>query len=119
MFAGTGKSMLVKAIAHKYAYKLVIPDPSDLKERFHGDSEKKIKEAFKFAIANCPCILYIDEIDTIVAAERTISESGDSTSTIGQFLGQLNVVLERKDLQLIVIAASNRPWTLPDSIVSR
>ena len=112
--------MLVKAIANLNGYSLVMPDPSDLKEKWHGDSEKKIKRAFQFCVENCcPCILYIDEIDTIVAPEQTVSESGDSTSTIGMFLGEMNQVLDRQDLELIVVAASNRPWTLPKAIVSR
>lgn len=67
---GTGKTILAKASAKESGAKFIFIPSSKLKDKYFGESEKKIREAFTTAKMNTPCIIFFDEIDA-VGHERT------------------------------------------------
>lgn len=110
---GTGKTMMARAIATEVNANFLFVKASDLKDRFHGETEKKIQELFNEAARlskenDKPSIIFIDEIETLIP-----SRSGDiqnyESSAVTEFLTVLDGFEKEKMANVITIAASNYP----------
>ena len=67
---GTGKTMLARAIAGESKLNFIYVTGAELETQIVGGSSKNIKELFKFASKNQPCIIFIDEIDSLINKEK-------------------------------------------------
>jgi ATP-dependent Zn protease len=67
---GTGKTMLAKALAKESETNFIYLSASEIESKYVGNSSKKIKQIFRVARNNQPCILFIDEIDSLLHAGR-------------------------------------------------
>ena len=67
---GTGKTMLARAIAGESKINFIYVTGAELETQIVGGSSKNIKELFKFASKNQPCIIFIDEIDSLINKEK-------------------------------------------------
>jgi hypothetical protein len=67
---GTGKTMLAKALAAEAGVNFIYISASDLESKYVGQSGKKIKKLFKTARKKQPCIIFIDEIDSLLHSGR-------------------------------------------------
>lgn len=110
---GTGKSFLAKAIAGESKSTFFSLSASDLISKWLGESEKIIKDLFKTARENKPSIIFVDEVETVLA---TRSDDGASTSAatnraVSEFLVQLQGVGSNND-GVLFLAATNLPWSL-------
>lgn len=110
---GTGKTMIARAIATEVNANFMLVKASDLKDRFHGETEKKIRDLYNDAAAlsaeqKKPTIIFIDEIETLIP-----SRSGDiqnyESSAVTEFLTVLDGFEKEKMGNIITIAASNFP----------
>jgi transitional endoplasmic reticulum ATPase len=83
---------------------------SDIKDKYVGESEKKIKEIFNLARSYDKAILFFDEIDAL-AGERSGGMEGHERSLVNELLSQMDG-LEAKgaEKRYLVLAATNRPW---------
>ena len=114
---GTGKTLLAKAVAKEAEANFISMKSSDLLSKWYGESEQQIAKMFQRARAVAPCVIFIDEIDSLVPARGS---SGMEPQVTGRVV---NTVLAEMDgleeLQsVVVIGATNRP-TLVDPALLR
>lgn len=97
---GTGKTLIAKATATESGANFIFVPSAKLKNKYYGESERKIREIFIKAKENAPCIIFLDEIDAI-AEERTDWK----ISIVNQLLVLMDDIA---DLNIFVISATNR-----------
>lgn len=116
---GTGKTMLAKAVAGEAKVPFYSFSGSDFVEMFVGVGASRVRDIFKEAKANSPCIVFIDEIDA-VGASRTSGASAGGQEERGQTLNALLVAMDGFETEdaIVVLAATNRPDIL-DSALKR
>ena len=105
---GTGKTLLAKAVANESEANFISIKGPELLSKWVGESEKAVREVFRKARQAAPCIIFMDELDSI--APMRGGSFGDSHVTervISQTLTELDGLEELKDV--VVIAATNRP----------
>jgi transitional endoplasmic reticulum ATPase len=103
---GTGKTLLARAIAGELELPLISIYSSALFSRWVGESEKELEEVFRRAKQVAPCILLLDEVDSIAPIRGTTSDSGVSQRIVNQLLREIDKTKDFKDL--IIIATTNR-----------
>ena len=103
---GTGKTMIVKALANEEKCYFMAPTLGDLKGEYVGQSSGKIKRIFAEARANQPTILFIDEADTVFPSRNMGSQGDIDGATTGE-------------QKIFTIAATNRVDVVDSAIRSR
>ena len=105
--SGTGKTLLARALAGELGLTLITVDQPSLLSKWVGESEKGLREVFKRAKQASPCILFFDEIESLVPA-RSVQEAG---SLFPRLVSQLFRELDdlHGSLGVVVLAATNRP----------
>ena len=114
---GTGKTLMAKAIAGEAGIPLIPLSGSEFKDKYVGVSGERIREAFRTAKKNAPCILFIDEIDAI-ASSRVQSPSHaelEHNSTVNQLLTEMDGFDPREGV--MVLAATNNPENLDKALL--
>ena len=104
--SGTGKTLMAKAFAGQLGQTIIAIDPPTLLSKWVGESEKGLREVFKRAKQVSPCVLFIDDIDSLA-----VSRTEDSVSNVTQRLtSQLFKELDelQGSLGVTVLAATNR-----------
>ena len=88
---GTGKTLLARAIAGESGTHFIYCTGSHFDEMFVGVGAKRVRELFKEVKKHKPCIIFIDEIDTLLSSSRRhSSEHSSSRSTINQLLAEMD-----------------------------
>ncbi|HVR91908.1 MAG TPA: CDC48 family AAA ATPase [Novosphingobium sp.] len=105
---GTGKTLLAKAVAKEAEANFIAIKSSDLLSKWYGESEQQIARLFARARQVAPCVIFIDEIDSLVPARGTGGNEPQVTARV------VNTILAEMDgmeeLQSVVlIGATNRP----------
>jgi vacuolar protein-sorting-associated protein 4 len=117
---GTGKTFLAKAIAGSTQVNLLSISAGSLKSKFIGQEEQSVQELFKFVKRATPCILFIDEIDSLL---KTRSGGGSSnSSTLQEFLVQVDgIVADSEDASnnYLILAATNVPDDIDPAALRR
>ena len=103
---GTGKTMLAKAVATESEANFISVKGPEFLSKWVGESEKAVRETFRKARTAAPCIIFLDEIDSI-APRRGVSESNVTERVVNQLLTSLDGLEDR--FEVIVIGATNRP----------
>ncbi|WP_264375506.1 AAA family ATPase [Wolbachia endosymbiont (group B) of Sphaerophoria taeniata] len=111
---GNGKTKIARAIACQANVKFISVSASEFQKSYVGQSEAHVRELFKKARANAPCIIFIDEIDCI-AAERGNGNSAYANSLVNQFLTELDGFNPLEGVT--VIAATNRKDVLDKAFI--
>jgi cell division protease FtsH len=114
---GTGKTLISRAVAGEAGVAFYSVSGSEFVEMFVGVGASRVRDLFKVAKENAPCILFIDEIDA-VGRQRSNSASGGNDER-EQTLNQLLVEMDGFDKQanVVVIAATNRPDVLDAALL--
>lgn len=115
---GTGKSYLAKAVATEANNSTFLSiSSSDLVSKWLGESEKLVKALFQLARENKPAIIFIDEVDSLCGS-RSENESEAARRIKTEFLVQMQGVgVDNSDI--LVLGATNIPWTLDSAIRRR
>jgi transitional endoplasmic reticulum ATPase len=104
---GTGKTYLAKALASESGVNFISVKGPQILSRYIGESEKGVRELFRMAKQASPCILFLDEIDSLTPRRSNDSSgSGVIDRVIGQFLTEMDGIEDLKGV--IVLAATNR-----------
>lgn len=115
---GTGKSYLAKAVATEANNSTFISvSSSDLVSKWQGQSERLIKTLFDIAREKKPCIIFIDEVDSMCSS-RSDTESESSRRIKTEFLVQMQGVGNNND-GILVLGATNVPWVLDSAFRRR
>lgn len=114
---GTGKTLLAKAVAGESKVPFFSISGSEFVEMFVGMGAARVRDLFKQAQEKAPCIVFIDEIDTI-GKSRTAGISG-SNDEREQTLNQLLTEMDGFDADkgVVILAATNRPETLDKALL--
>jgi len=113
---GTGKTLLAKAIATEAKANFIAIAASELLSKWVGASEQAIKELFAQARQAQPCVIFIDEIDTLAPARGSNqNDSGISDRLIGQMLTELDGISSSEGI--LVVAATNRPESIDPALL--
>ncbi|UIP07076.1 CDC48 family AAA ATPase [Erythrobacter sp. SDW2] len=105
---GTGKTLLAKAVAKEAEANFISMKSSDLLSKWYGESEQQIAKMFQRARAVAPCVIFIDEIDSLVPARG--SGQGEPQVTgrvVNTILAEMDGLEELQSV--VVIGATNRP----------
>ncbi|MFH7320081.1 ATP-dependent zinc metalloprotease FtsH [Desulfurivibrio sp. D14AmB] len=115
---GTGKTLLAKAIAGEAGVPFFSINGSDFVEKFVGVGASRVRDLFREAKKNSPCIVFIDEIDA-VGGHRAGAGSAGGQEERGQTLNALLVEMDGfgSHEKVIVIAATNRPDILDPALL--
>lgn len=114
---GTGKTLLARSVAGEANRPFFHISGSDFMEMFVGVGAKRVRELFRDAEAAAPCIVFIDEIDTL--GRNRSGQLGNAHEEREQTLNQLLVEMDgfRSDRGVIVLAATNRPDILDPALL--
>ncbi len=115
---GTGKTLLAKAVAREAEANFIAIKSSDLLSKWYGESEQQIARLFARARQVAPCIIFIDEMDSLVPA-RGSGGAGEPQVTervVNMLLAEMDGIEEMQSV--VVIGATNRP-TLIDPALMR
>jgi len=112
---GCGKSMLAKAIASGFGVPLVRLDFGTLYNKFHGETEKNLRDALASAEQLEPCVLWIDEIEKGVAGDGSDNDGGVARRVLGYLLTWM---AERKP-RVFLVATANQIEALPPELLRK
>jgi len=110
---GCGKSLAAKATAGVFGVPLLRLDFGAIYDKYHGETERKLRESLKTADIMSPCVLWIDEI------EKGIAGRGGETGTTQRVLGTFLTWLAERKNQVFVVATANDISTLPPELVRK
>ncbi len=113
---GTGKTLLAKAVAGEAQVPFISASGSEFVEIFVGQGAKRVRDMFKNAKENAPCILFIDEIDSIgkQRSSNGINSNEEREQTLNQILAEMDGFLGNNGI--IVLAATNRADILDNAL---
>lgn len=103
---GCGKTLLAKAVATELGANFISVKGPQIISKYIGESEKEIREIFKKARMASPCIIFFDEIDSLVPRRGVSADSQVTERVVSQFLVELDGIEELKGV--VVLAATNR-----------
>ena len=114
---GTGKTLLAKAVAGEAHVPFFSISGSEFVEMFVGMGAAKVRDLFKQANEKAPCIVFIDEIDTIGKKRETGGMGGNDEreQTLNQLLAEMDGFDGKKGV--VILAATNRPESLDPALL--
>ena len=113
---GTGKTLLAKAVAKEADANFISMKSSDLLSKWYGESEQQIAKMFQRARAVAPCVIFIDEIDSLVPARG--SGQGEPQVTgrvVNTILAEMDGLEELQSV--VVVGATNRPGLVDPALL--
>src|SRR5699024_2638686 len=115
---GTGKTLLAKAVAGEANVPFFSISGSDFVEMFVGVGASRVRDLFKEANKVAPCIVFIDEIDTIgKSRDNRMGGNDEREQTLNQLLAEMDGFDPTKGV--ILLAATNRPEVLDQALLRR
>ena len=112
---GTGKTLLAQAVAGEAEVPFFSISGSEFVEMFVGMGAAKVRDLFKQANEKAPCIVFIDEIDTIgKKRDGSINSNDEREQTLNQLLTEMDGFDGKKGV--VILAATNRPESLDPAL---
>ncbi|MEW6722575.1 MAG: AAA family ATPase [Candidatus Micrarchaeota archaeon] len=113
---GTGKTMLMRALAKELKYNFIEVKCSQILSQWYGESEKNVAEVFDNARKQAPTVLFFDEIDAV--AKRRSAESLDEVGqrVLSELLQQIDGASKSK-ATVMIVGATNRPDSIDTAML--
>jgi transitional endoplasmic reticulum ATPase len=113
---GTGKTLLAKAVASQARANFIAVNGPELLSRWVGAAEQAVRELFTKARQAAPCVVFVDEIDTLAPARGSYAgNSGVSDRVVGQLLTELDGLQDCPNV--LLVGATNRPEALDPALL--
>jgi len=112
---GTGKTMLAKAVAAESEANFINIKGPEFLSKWVGESEKAVRETFRKARQAAPCIIFMDELDSIAPVRGGDADSHVTERVISQMLTEMDGLESLHNV--VVIAATNRPDMLDPALL--
>ncbi|CAM9944510.1 unnamed protein product, partial [Ectocarpus fasciculatus] len=117
---GTGKTMLAKAVATEGGATFLSVDASVIENKWLGESEKNARAVFTLARRLAPCVIFIDEVDSVLSSREKYDDTTHGTLTsVKTTLMQEWDGLRTGGDRVVVIASTNRPFDLDEAVLRR
>jgi len=110
---GCGKSLAAKATAGGFAVPLLRLDIGTLYNKYHGETERNLREALKNAELLAPCVLWIDEI------EKALATTGSDDGVSRRVLGYLLTWMAERKAPVFLVATANDVQALPAELLRK
>jgi SpoVK/Ycf46/Vps4 family AAA+-type ATPase len=114
---GTGKTHLARAIAKDMGMNMISVAPATIQSKYVGESEKIIQALFSLCTKLTPCILFIDEADSLFFKRSSNNKSWERSLT-NQILQEMDGLTTKKDTPFVLVA-TNRPEDLDEAFLRR
>ncbi|KFG81750.1 ribosome biogenesis ATPase RIX7 [Metarhizium anisopliae] len=111
---GCGKTLVAQAIANEAKASFILINGPELLNKYVGESERAVRELFQRARSSTPCILFFDEIDSIVPP-RANSSTDSGARVVNALLTELDGAQDRTGVY--VIGTTNRPEMIDEAIL--
>jgi cell division protease FtsH len=114
---GTGKTLLARSVAGEAAVPFFSISGSDFVELFAGVGASRVRELFREAVTNAPCIIFIDELDAMGKSRsgNAMMSHEEREQTLNQLLVEMDGFASNKGV--IIMAATNRPEILDAALL--
>jgi ATP-dependent metalloprotease FtsH len=112
---GCGKTLIAKAVAGEAGVPFFQASGSDFDEMFVGTGSKRVRQLFSAARARAPCVIFIDEIDSVGSKRTNSMIHPHANQTINQLLAEMDGF--QKNEGVIVLGATNRRDTLDSALM--
>lgn len=112
---GCGKTLLAKSVAGEAGVPFFQASGSDFDEMFVGTGSKRVRSLFQAARAKAPCVIFIDEIDSVGSTRTNSAVHPHANQTINQLLAEMDGF--QKNEGVIVLGATNRRETLDPALM--
>ena len=113
---GVGKTLLAKAIANETSYNFITTNGSTFAGSLQGQGAENVRNLFKAARENMPCIVFIDEIDGVGRKRGSDRNGADSDRTLNQLLTELDGFDENENADIVIVGATNFPDKLDPAL---
>jgi len=115
--AGTGKTLLAKALASEAKANFILVRATDLIGEYVGEGAKRIHELYSLALESAPTVLFIDEVDAIGLDRAFQGVRGDVSEIVNAMLSELDGIKE--NIGVVTISATNNLFALDKALRSR
>jgi transitional endoplasmic reticulum ATPase len=112
---GTGKTLLAKAVATESQANFINVKGPEFLSKWVGESEKAVRETFRKARQAAPCIIFMDEIDSIAPVRGGEADSHVTERVISQMLTEIDGLQSLHNV--VIVAATNRPDMLDPALL--
>ena len=113
---GTGKTLMAKAVAGEAKVPFFSLSGSEFVEMFVGVGASRVRDLFRQAVENAPCIVFIDEIDAIgKSRDNGLGSNDEREKTLNQLLAEMDGFDSSKGV--VILAATNRPEVLDKALL--
>ncbi len=112
---GTGKTMMMRALANEIRAGFYYVKASNLVSAFPGETEKQLANIFSIAKKNAPCVLFFDEIDALATSRDATGVDDTHKHALTQLLTEMDGF--QKINNVIIVGATNRPDILDNAIL--
>jgi hypothetical protein len=113
---GTGKTFLAKAIAGELGARFLTVTVADILDGVMGESEKNVHRVFERARELAPCVLFIDELDSLGGKRSGYANLGWMRNVVNQLLQEMDGVGSDND-GVFILAATNSPWDVDNALL--
>ncbi|NHJ33234.1 MAG: CDC48 family AAA ATPase [Asgard group archaeon] len=112
---GTGKTLLAKAVASESEANFISIKGPEVMSKWVGESEKAIRELFRKARQSAPCIIFMDEVDSITPKRGGSHDSNVTERVVSQLLTEIDGLSKLKNV--VVVMATNRPDIIDPAVL--
>ena len=110
---GCGKSLAAKAAASAFGVPLLRLEFGALFNKYHGETERNLRESLKLAEVMSPCVLWLDEI------EKGLAGGGDETGTSRRVIGSFLTWMAERTAPVLLVATANDIAALPPELIRK
>ncbi len=114
---GTGKTMIAKAVAAELDAAFFSIAPSDILNKWVGESEKNVAKLFEAARAEPKAVIFIDEVESLTPKRSDAEAGGVMQRVVPQILGALDGFDRKSEACLLFVGATNEPWNIDTAIM--